>query len=103
MERKIRFTALVFLVLYGLSSCSSNPIGDTNKPTGSPAGLIGGAAIAGGGAALLGAPKAAVAALGIGGAALGYYLTTTRYASSGIVQAGGQVYTLGSYVGIEIP
>jgi outer membrane protein OmpA-like peptidoglycan-associated protein len=37
------------------------------------------------------------------GGVIGYYVTTQRYEAGGIYRAGGQVYTVGQYVGIDIP
>jgi outer membrane protein OmpA-like peptidoglycan-associated protein len=44
-----------------------------------------------------------IIAAGLSGGALGYYVSTLRYDAGGIVQAGGQVYKVGDYVGIYIP
>ena len=86
-----------------LSACSFNPFRRDNHLTGSPAATIGGAAIGIGSAALLGAPKPIILLAGIGGGAIGYYFTSLRYDAGGIVQAGGQVYSNGDYVGINVP
>jgi outer membrane protein OmpA-like peptidoglycan-associated protein len=74
-----------------------------NHTTGSPWGAAAGAAIGAGGVAALGGPKMYMGLAGLGGGAIGYYVTTLRYDSGGIMQAGGQVYSVGEYVGIEIP
>lgn len=97
----IQTTAILssLLLLSGLLLSGCN----TNKPTGSAAGaLIGGAAGAGAMAAL-GGSKPLMVLAGLGGGALGYYVTTLRYDSGGVIQGGGQVYTVGSFVGIDIP
>ncbi len=88
-------------ILFTLAGCT--PISHTNPPTGNVAGpLVGGAAGYGLGA-WMGLSKTASGALGVGGAGLGYYLTTLRFASAEIVHAGGQVFTLGQYVTINLP
>lgn len=93
----------LFLVL-SLTACSYNPLSDSNHNTGSPvAATVGGAAGLGIAAStgvkywpVLGAATA-------GGAGIGYYVSSLRFASSGIVNVGGQVYTQGDYVTIEFP
>lgn len=89
--------------LLSLASCSYNPFATNNELTGNVAGAAAGGAIGAGGAALLGAQKYVIALAGIGGAALGYYLTTIDFKSGGITRVGGQVYSVGDYVTIEIP
>jgi outer membrane protein OmpA-like peptidoglycan-associated protein len=93
-------TILGWLLLGG---CAYNPMIGNNHTTGSPTGAIIGAAAGAGGAALLGGSEPVIAAAGIGGGAIGYYLTTLRYNSGGIMQVGGQVYQVGDFVGIYIP
>jgi len=99
--------ALIMISMFSsllLSSCSYNPLNPNNHLTGSPAGAILGGAVGAGTAAALGATtKPILIASGLTGAGVGYYLTTLRFASAGIVQAGGQVYQVGDYVTIEIP
>lgn len=96
--------SLLSLMLWlSLTSCSYNPFSTDNELTGNPAGAVAGGVVGAGGAALLGAHKAVIALTGLGGAALGYYVTTVNFASGGIVKAGGQVYSVGDYVTIEIP
>lgn len=102
----MRFPIKIMLTLmstFALTACTFNPFTTDNKTTGSGTGAAVGAGIGAGGAALLGAPKPLIAALGLGGAALGYYVTTLSFDSQGVVQAGGQVFTLGDYVTIDIP
>ncbi len=86
-----------------LISCSFNPFSTDNKFTGSPTATVAGGVIGGGTAAVLGAPKSLIALAGVGGAAVGYYVTTINFAAQGVAQGGGQVYTLGDYATIEIP
>lgn len=103
MECKIR-NALVFIFSLALTSCSYNPFSSENHFTGSvvPTGI--GAAAGVGTAALLGATKPApLIAGGVVGGAIGYYVSTLRFAAGGVVQTGGQVFTLGDYASIEIP
>jgi outer membrane protein OmpA-like peptidoglycan-associated protein len=94
---------LTALSLWFLTGCSFNPFTTDNEMTGSPIGAVAGGGIGAGGAALLGAPKYVIGLAGLGGASLGYYVTTVNFASGGIVKAGGQVYSVGDYVTIEIP
>lgn len=100
-EKKIIAT-LVFSLFY-LSGCSFNPFTTNNHTTGNPAGAVVGGVVGAGGIALLGGSKPLIALTGIGGGMLGYYVTTLRYASGGIYRAGGQVYQVGDFVGINIP
>ena len=103
MLKKVRITGVLILKLCFLTSCSYNPFISNNHTTGNPAGaLIGGAAGAGSVAAVDGS-KTFMTAFGIGGSALGYYVTTLRYDSGGIIQGGGKVYRIGNRVGIYIP
>ena len=101
--KRITAFLLSFTLLLSQTSCSYNPFSSNNELTGSPAGAVGGGIVGAGSAALLGAQKWAIALSGLGGAALGYYVTTVNFASGGIVKAGGQVYSVGDYVTIEIP
>src|SRR5579872_4352320 len=87
----------IFAFLLALEGCSFNDL------TGSPGPAVAGGAAGAGSAALLGGSKYTIALAGIGGAALGYYVSTLTFAAGGVTQAGGQVYTLGDYVTIEIP
>src|SRR3990167_591257 len=103
MLKKVRITGVVILKLCFLTSCSYNPFISNNHTTGNPAGaLIGGAAGAGSVAAA-GGSKTFMTAFGMGGGALGYYVTTLRYDSGGIIQGGGKVYRVGDRLGIYIP
>lgn len=95
---------LFILIAFILSSCSYNPLSENNHLTGSPWGIVAGGAAGAGTASLLGATtKPALIASGIGGASVGYYLTTQRFAAAGLIQGGGQVFQLGDYVTIDIP
>ena len=102
MERKACYTIFLFSWL-SLSGCTYNPMSNSNDLTGSATGAAVGAGIGAGTTALLRAPGVVVGLAGLGGAGIGYYVTSLRYSSSGIVQAGGQVFTLGDYVTIEVP
>lgn len=86
------------LALPFLTSCTL-----PQQPTGNIGGAAIGAGIGAGSMALFAANKPFILLGGIVGAGLGYYATTLRFAAGPIVQACGQVYTLGDYVGIEIP
>lgn len=94
---------LLLSALLTLSGCM--PISEydnTSVGTGISGAAIG-AVAAGGTAAVLGAPKPVIGFFGLTGAGIGYYLTTLRFASRGIIQAGGKVYTEGDFIIIEVP
>lgn len=97
MNRIVNFISAVSVCTLLVSGCN------TNHPTGSPTGAIVGTAAGAGGVALLGGTKPLMVLGGLGGGALGYYATTLRYDSGGLIQGGGKVYTIGRYVGIYIP
>ncbi len=102
LKRSIIFSSLCTLLLTA-TSCSFNPFTTDNELTGSAAGAALGGVVGAGSAALLGANKYVIALAGVGGAAVGYYVTTLNFASGGVVKAGGQVFSVGDYVTIEIP
>lgn len=93
----------IVLLIPLLVSCSFNPFTRNNHETGDPAGAVIGAGIGAGGVAALGGTKFTMGLAGIAGGTIGYYVTTLRYASGGIMQAGGQVYKVGALTGIYIP
>jgi outer membrane protein OmpA-like peptidoglycan-associated protein len=95
------FFTVGFLLL--LASCSFNPFSTDNQLTGRAGPTIAGGAIGAGSVALLGGSKYAIGLAGLGGATLGYYLSTLHFAAGGVDQAGGQVYTQGDYITIEFP
>lgn len=99
MEQRI--TALFLIILLSVAGCT--PVTRSDPPTGSYAGpVIGGAA----GAALAGVFNASRTYLwvgGLAGAGLGYYFTSLRFDSGSIIHAGGQVFTVGQVVTIEVP
>lgn len=103
MKWKVKpYVALVFsLTLF--TGCAYNPLIPNNHTTGSPVGAIVGASVGAGGVALLGGSKPYMGLAGIAGGVIGYYVTTLRYDSGGIIQAGGTVYKIGDFVGIYIP
>lgn len=92
---------LAMTSVFALSACSTT--NDLNPRTGSATGAVAGGVLGATAAYVLSLPKAAVALAGIGGAGVGYYLTTLRFSARGIYAAGGQVYTLGDYIIINIP
>lgn len=103
MQREARATlALIFFLLF-LSGCTFNPFTTNNRLTGSATGTLVGAGVGAGGVALLGGSKPLMVLGGIGGGAIGYYVTTLRYTSGGIIHAGGQVYQVGEFIGIYLP
>ncbi|MCD6039886.1 MAG: yiaD 1 [Gammaproteobacteria bacterium] len=94
----------ISLLSFSLSACSYNPFNGSDHLTGSALGTGAGAIAGGSAAAVMGTsskPMLGLAALA--GASVGYYITSLRFDSAGIIQAGGQVYTLGDYATIEIP
>lgn len=103
MKSTAKTTTLLLGTLIWMTSCTFNPFMEGNNLTGSPVGAAIGAGVGGGATALIGAPKPVIGLMALGGGALGYYMTTLRYDSGGIIQGGGQVYQLGDYTGIDIP
>lgn len=99
----IRTKLLIITTSLCLSACTFNPFSDQNQLTGNAVGPAIGGTVGAGGAALLGATKPMIAVAGLTGIGIGYYVTTLRFASGGLVQGGGQVFVLGDYVTIDIP
>lgn len=102
MDCKTRIALVPILTLL-LTSCTFNPFTTDNKLTGTATGTGIGAGTSVGMAAMLGASKSKLIASGLVGAAVGYYVSSLRFASGGVIQGGGQVFTLGDYASIEIP
>lgn len=96
-------TAFMLSLPIALAGCSYNPFIADNHTTGSPIGAAIGAGIGAGGVAALGGAKPYIGLAGLAGGAIGYYVTTLRYDSGPIIQAGGQVYQIGQIVGIYLP
>jgi len=87
-----------------ISGCSFNPFTPgANDTTGSAAGTLIGTGIGAGTVAALGGTRYSIIGGGILGGAIGYYVTTLRFASGGVILNGGQVYKVGDIVGIYIP
>jgi outer membrane protein OmpA-like peptidoglycan-associated protein len=103
MQQRARIFVMFILSLFIVTSCSFNPFISNNHTTGSPAGAAIGAGVGAGSIALLGGSKPLIVLAGLGGGAIGYYVTTLRYDSGGVISSGGQVYQIGDYVGINIP
>lgn len=105
MLHQVKFQAtLLSLLTLCMTACSYNPFNNSDHLTGSALGTGVGAVAGGGAAAALGVSyKPMIALAALAGAGIGYYTTTLRFDSAGIVQGGGQVYTLGDYATIEIP
>lgn len=103
MKRIVKILAGLAFSLPLLASCTYNPFTTNNETTGSPAAAVVGAGVGAGGVALLGGSKAYMGAAGLAGGAIGYYVTTLRYESGSILQAGGKVYKVGDVLGIYIP
>jgi outer membrane protein OmpA-like peptidoglycan-associated protein len=94
----------IYLLLLTLTACSYNPLSTTNHLTGDPVVTAAGGIAGFGTAAAFGAKSPIVLGLaGLGGASIGYYMSTIRYDAAGIYHAGGQVFAVGDYVTIEIP
>lgn len=103
MKWKVNIVCLFTLSLSLLAGCTYNPFLMDNHTTGSPMAAGIGAGVGAGTIALLGGSKAMMVAGGLAGGAIGYYATTLRYASGGVLLAGGKVYKIGDYLGIYIP
>ena len=102
MARKTHI-ALILSYLLTLVGCSFNPFTTDNELTGNAVAPAIGAGIGAGSMALLKAPKSMVWMAGIGGAALGYYMSSLKFAAGGVQHVGGEVYTVGDFVTINIP
>lgn len=102
MSRFLRLILLNVLILIVIS-CSYNPFIQNNHLTGSPTAAVVGAGVSGGVIAAAGGSKPLIAIAGVGGGMFGYYVTTLRHDAGPILLAGGNVYTVGKYVGIYIP
>jgi outer membrane protein OmpA-like peptidoglycan-associated protein len=95
----------IFLLCLSLTivGCAPNTSETMPPAGGSPVGAAIGGAAGLGAAALLGAPKPVIGIAGIAGAGLGYYLSSLRFAGRGVIDTGGQIYTLGDMVIINVP
>lgn len=102
MKRKALAGVLLCHLLL-LSACSFNPFVPYNDTTGSTTSTLVGAGAGAGAAALGGMSKWWIGAGGIAGGAIGYYSSTLRFQSGGIIQNEGQVYQVGQTIGIYIP
>lgn len=89
--------------LLTLIGCTYNPFVPNNELTGNATSTAVGAGVGGGLAWLASASKGVIAATTLGGAALGYYISTLTFASAGLRRGCGQVFTLGCYTTIDIP
>ncbi len=105
MIPKLKFHLMFpFLFILSITACSYNPFNGSDHLTGSALGTGVGAVAGGGTAAVMGvSSKPALALAALAGGSIGYYVTSLRFDSAGIIQGGGQVYTLGDYATIEIP
>jgi len=103
IHKRSAIYSLFFTLAPLLTACSFNPFTTDNEMTGKPLPTAIGGAAGAGSAALLGGSKYTIGLAGLGGAALGYYVSSLDFAAGGVTQIGGQVYTLGDYVTIEIP
>lgn len=94
---------LILICTLCLAACSFNPFRLNNRTTGSPTAALVGTAAGAGSVALLTSSKPLILLGGLTGGMFGYYVTTLRYDAGGIIEACGQVYKVGDYVGIVIP
>ncbi|MDX1900754.1 MAG: OmpA family protein [Gammaproteobacteria bacterium] len=84
------------------AGCSYNPFTTNNHLTGNVAGTTVGAVAGAGTAAIFTSQKAVIGLAGLAGGLVGYYMTTLDFASGGIKRAGGDVYTQGQLVTINL-
>lgn len=94
-------TALILTILLPLAGCQ--PITHSDPPTGNYVGPLIGGAVGAALPGLFGASKTYMWAGGLAGAGLGYYFTSLRFDASGIIHAGGHVFTQGQMAMIEVP
>lgn len=103
MKRIVTLVGTLTCSMALLAGCTYNPFISNNHTTGSATSTLVGAGVGAGTVGLLGGSKPLIAAGGIMGGVVGYYVSTLRYDSGGVIQATGQVYKVGDYVGIYIP
>jgi hypothetical protein len=103
LEATLARTLVMLLSGLALTACAYNPFISNNHTTGSATGVALGAGVGAGSVAILGGSKTLMLLGGIGGGAIGYYISSLRYDASSIIQNGGNVYILGEYIGIYIP
>ncbi len=96
---RLLFTLLPLMA----TGCSYNPFSSDNHLTGKPVGAAVGGTLGAGTAALAKASQTGIALMAVGGAAVGYYVTTLDFKSGGIKRAGGEVLTQGDCVTIVLP
>src|SRR3990167_2368815 len=103
LEVKITRTLVCVLCCFIMTACAYNPFIRNNNLTGSPTATVFGAGAGAGSVWLLGGSKTMMLFGGVAGGTAAYYLTSLRYDAAGIIDAGGDVYVLGDYMGIYIP
>lgn len=104
LSKQIQRTVTTLMLLCCIYGCTYNPLNDNNHMTGSAVGATAGGVAGFTTAAALGVTsKPLLGFAALGGAGVGYYISSLRFDSAGVIQAGGQVYTLGDYVTIELP
>jgi len=100
----VAYVRCISLITALTLSVGCTPFSKTNPLTGSALGTVAGGGVGYGITKLLKVNNGgAIAALTLSGAGVGYYLSSQRFASSEMVQAGGKVFTLGQYVTINLP
>lgn len=105
MKQEVRLARTLVVTLCSLitTACAYNPFISNNHTTGTAFGTAAGATVGAGSIALLGGSKGMILLGGVTGGAVGYYVTSIRYDAAGIMQADGNVYLLGDYIGIYLP
>jgi outer membrane protein OmpA-like peptidoglycan-associated protein len=97
MKRHVTQLVALLATMTLVSGCN------TSHPTGSATGALAGATIGAGAMSLLHGTRTMNILAGAAGAAVGYYVTTLRYDSGGVMTGGGQVYQVGDQIAINIP
>lgn len=103
LEVRIARTLAIALGSIAMTACSFNPFVTNNHTTGDPTAVAVGVGAGAGAAYVLGGSKATMLFAGLAGGAVGYYASSLRNDASGIIQADGNVYILGEYIGIYLP
>jgi outer membrane protein OmpA-like peptidoglycan-associated protein len=103
LEVRIVRSLAIALGSIAMAACSFNPFVTNNHTTGDPTATAIGAGVGAGSVALLGGSKTSMLFAGLAGGAVGYYMTSLRNDAAGIIQADGNVYILGEYIGIYLP
>lgn len=103
MVRIVRNALTAIITCSLLSSCNFNPFVPYSDNTGTAGGTIVGGSAGLGAAAIANASRWWTAGAGFTGGAIGYYVTSMRFESGGIIHYGGKAYQIGQTIGIYIP